>query len=84
LLSDATDPDLSPYHVEAHELFRQGTALQKQGQHAEAMALWRQGAELEPDNWIIRKQIWAAEYPDKFYGAEVDFDWPKEQVSKGL
>ena len=84
LLSDATDPDLSPDHAKAHELFRQGTALQKQGQHAEAMALWRQGAELEPDNWIIRKQIWAAEHPDKFYGAEVDFDWQKEQVSRGL
>ena len=84
LLSETTDPDLSPDHAKANELFRQGTVLQKQGLHAEAVALWRRGAELEPDNWIIRKQIWAAEHPDKFYDAEVDFDWQKEQVSKGL
>ena len=65
-------------------LFRQGAALQKQGRQDEALALWKQGAELEPDNWIIRKQIWAAENPGKFYDAEVDFDWQKEQIARGL
>lgn len=82
--SEPSDPGLPPEHYKANELFREGTEMQNQGRHAEAMALWKQGAELEPDNWIIRKQIWATENPGKFYDAEVDFVWQKEQIAKGL
>ena len=84
VLSEPSEAGLSPEHSTANSLFRQGAEMQKQGRHAEAIALWKQGAELEPDNWIIRKQIWAAENPGKFYDAEVDFDWQKEQIAKGL
>lgn len=84
ITAESSEPDLSPDHFEANDLFRQGSLLQKEGRHAEALALWKLGAGLEPDNWIIRKQIWAAENPGKFYDADVDFDWQKEQIAKGL
>ena len=47
------------------------------------MALWREGMALEPDNYIIRKQIWAVENPDKFYDADIDFDWQRRQMEQG-
>lgn len=84
LATGPSDAELSPDHTRANDLFRQGAEMQQQGMVAEAVALWKQGADLEPDNWIIRKQVWAAENPGKFYDAEVDFDWQKEQIAKGL
>ncbi len=36
---------------------------------------------LDPENWIIRKQIWAVEHPDQFYPA-INFAWQKEQIEK--
>ena len=61
-----------------------GLELYNQGRIEEALAEWRKGMKLEPDNWVIRKQIWAVENPDKFYFGDVDYDWQKEQIAKGL
>ena len=82
--AEPSDDGLSPEHSMANDLFRRGAEMQKLGRSAEAIALWKQGAELEPDNWIIRKQVWAAENPGKFYDSEVDFEWQKEQITKGI
>lgn len=38
---------------------------------------------LDQDNWIIRKQIWALEHPEKFYKGKVDYDWQKIQNKTG-
>lgn len=70
-------------HDQANSLFKQGLALYSDGLVAEAMEVWRRGVELEPDNYIIRKQIWAVENPDKFYQGNVDFDWQREQMKLG-
>ena len=58
-------------------------ALYRAGNVAEAVVEWRKGAELEPDNYIIRKQIWAVENPERFYTGDVDYDWQDEQEAKG-
>jgi len=43
----------------------------------------KQARDLDPDNWRIRKQIWAIEHPDKFYtGKSPDFNWQSEQLKK--
>ena len=68
---------------EAIALFQQGLELYRKESIDEAMALWRQGLALDPDNYIIRKQIWAVENPDRFYAGEVDYDWQREQTAKG-
>lgn len=65
-------------------LFRQGLALYQQGRAQDAVALWRKAVALEPDNFIIRKQIWVVEHPERFYRGDVDYAWQREQMAKGL
>jgi hypothetical protein len=62
--------------------FRTGLAHYKAGNTDAALGEWRQGAALEPDNWIIRKQVWAIENPERFYAGAVDFAWQKEQIAQ--
>jgi len=47
------------------------------------MDAWREAVAIEPENWIIRKQIWAIEHPERFYAGEVDFDWQAAQITEG-
>ena len=75
--------ELGPEHLQANAHFRDGMALYRAGSVAEAVVEWRKGAELEPDNYIIRKQIWAVENPERFYTGDVDYDWQDEQEAKG-
>jgi len=38
---------------------------------------------LDPDNWRIRKQIWAIENPEKFYaGDSPDYGWQKDELAR--
>ena len=84
-LSQATESSIDgDKHLEAIEIFQSGGILYKDGKVEEAIALWRQAVELEPDNYVIRKQIWAIENPDKFYDGDVDYGWQREQMEKGL
>ena len=71
-------------HSEANAVFREGLELYESGRTEEALARWRQGLELNPDNYLIRKQIWAVENPERFYEGAVDYDWQREQFAKGL
>ena len=81
---EATALSLGSEHSQANAYFRTGLRLYRQGKVDEAMSEWRKGVELEPDNYIIRKQLWAVQNPDRFYSGKVDFDWQKEQMAKGL
>ena len=67
----------------AMTLFRDGLQLYKRGDVEHALARWRDGLELDPGNYIIRKQIWAVENPDRFYAGDVDYAWQREQTAKG-
>ena len=60
-----------------------GLVLLHQGEKNAALAKLKQARDLDPDNWRIRKQIWAIEHPEKFYtGDSPDYDWQKEQLSR--
>lgn len=60
-----------------------GLALLTKGDKDTALAKLKQARDLDPDNWRIRKQIWALEHPDKFYtGKSPDFGWQKEQIER--
>lgn len=65
---------------EAAARFQLGLVLLEAGKKAEAMAEWRKALALDPNNWIIHKQIWAVEHPDKFYEGGVDYGWQKAQL----
>ena len=73
-----------PNHMEAIEHFQRGVDLYKEGDTAGALSAWKMGRDLEPDNWVIRKQIWAVEHPERFYEGEVDYGWQREQIEQGV
>ena len=75
--------DDTPLDAEALKLFDRGLALYRAGKTGEATAEWRKAIEFDPKNWIIRKQLWAVENPDRFYAGGVDYGWQREQVEKG-
>ena len=70
----------NPQVIEANARFQLGLTLLEIGKKAEAMAEWRKALALDPKNWIIHKQIWAVEHPDKFYDGNVNFGWQKAQL----
>ena len=67
-------------NTEAAARFELGLILLESGKKEEAMAEWRKALALDPQNWIIHKQIWAVEHPDKFYDGSVDYGWQKTQL----
>lgn len=67
-------------NAEAAARFQLGLVLLEEGKQEEAMAEWRKALALDPRNWIIHKQIWAVEHPDKFYKGGVDYRWQKAQL----
>jgi hypothetical protein len=66
---------------QALELFAQGVALFSRGSTGPALTLWRRALEIDPDNFVIRSQIWAVEHPEHFYPA-VDREWQRLQLLK--
>ena len=81
---ESAQAELGTEHSEAIDLFRKGLALYRQGDVTKAVAKWRSAIEMEPGNYIIRKQIWAVQNPDRFYSGDVDYTWQKEQMEQGL
>lgn len=69
---------------EARELFLEAGDAVRRGDRAEAIRLLKLAYPLEPDNLIIRKQLWAIENPERFYAGDIDRDWQRERLEKGL
>ena len=76
--------DLDVGRAEANSLFAKGRRLYDRGLIDDALAEWRRAVAIDPDNYNIRKQIWAIENPERFYADRVDYDWQQEQLDKGL
>lgn len=62
-------------------LFAKGATLFAEGFRDDALALWRRALDLDPDNFVIRSQIWAVENPEHFYPV-VDREWQSVQLLK--
>ncbi|MFN0126002.1 MAG: hypothetical protein ACKV19_04880 [Verrucomicrobiales bacterium] len=63
--------------------FTHGLVLLRQGRTNEALARFSAAHKLDPGNWRIRKQLWALEHPEKFYGTDgIDWGWQKEQLAR--
>ena len=67
----------------ASDHFERGLVHYKNGEVELARLVWREGIVLDPENWNMRKQLWAVENPDKFYSGKVDYSWQREQVQHG-
>lgn len=55
--------------------------LLNQGRIAEALERWFQALEGDPENWIVRKQVWQVLYPERF-DPTVDYAWQREHRAK--
>ncbi len=82
-LSLAEGSDELEWSVEALRLFREAGAAVRRGEKETAIGLLKRAFPLEPDNFIIRKQLWAIEHPEMFYEGDVDYSWQKEQLEAG-
>jgi peroxiredoxin len=89
LAGEAPDPGPAqdvPYTLGARDQelvaakVRLGRELMENNRRAEAVSAWRDALRVEPENFIIRKQIWAAEHPGKFF-PKIDFAWQQEQLA---
>lgn len=78
-----THDDKQDWSEEALRLFRAAGAAVRHGDPTTAIELLRRAFPLEPDNYIIRKQLWAIENPDRFYGDRIDYDWQDQQLAAG-
>jgi tetratricopeptide (TPR) repeat protein len=75
----ATPRALTPDEAEAHARFQLAVVFLGQGKREEAVAEMKRAFRLDPENWLIRKQLWAVEHPEAFYSGPVDYDWQKRQ-----
>ena len=57
-----------------------GRVLLDGGRMTEAVVAWRDALRLDPENFTIRKQIWVAEHPEKFFPT-IDLAWQQEQLA---
>jgi tetratricopeptide (TPR) repeat protein len=60
---------------------RLGRLLDSLGRRDEAVTEWREALRLDPGNYVIRKQIWLAQYPERFHPM-IDWEWQEEQLSR--
>ncbi len=65
---------------ESNQLFQKGMDSFQSGKIQEALDYWKEGIKIDPKNYIIRKQVWAIEHPDKFYSGEINYQWQKTQI----
>jgi len=64
-------------------LFTWGLVLLRAGEKEAALVKLKAARDRDPENWRIRKQIWAIENPDKFYGSDSpDYGWQREELKR--
>jgi len=63
----------------ALELFAKGVELWSEGHRDDALVTWRRALVIDPENFVIRSQIWAVEHPEHFYPV-VDRNWQEQQL----
>ena len=74
--------EMTPEEAEADARFQLGVVLLKNGKREQAIDEFKAAMLLDPENWLIRKQLWAIQTPSAFYDGAVDYGWQKEQMAK--
>jgi len=67
---------------EADARFQLAIVLLERGDKDQAISELKKAVQLDAQNWLIRKQLWALEAPEAFYGDAVDYAWQKAQVQR--
>ena len=66
---------MNPGEKQADDHFQVAIALLQEEKKQEAIARLKEAVRLDPQNWLIRKQLWAIDAPEAFYEGEVNYDW---------
>ncbi len=74
--------ELSADEAEADARFQLARVLLQKDERAEAVVELKRAVQLDPQNWLIRKQLWAVETPEAFYEGNVDYAWQKAQMER--
>lgn len=72
----------TPDEEEADARFQLAIVLLNRGKREEAIAEMRRAFALDPQNWIIRKQLWVIEHPEAFYDGPVDYTWQRRRMEQ--
>ncbi|MFT5366976.1 MAG: tetratricopeptide (TPR) repeat protein [Candidatus Latescibacterota bacterium] len=67
---------------EADARFQLAIVLLENGKKEGAISELQKAFQLDPQNWLIRKQLWAIETPEAFYSGNVDYGWQKAQMAR--
>ena len=66
---------------DAIESFAGGVSAYAGGDRQTAISRWREALAEDPANYLIRKQIWAVQHPERFY-PEIDWDWQMQVLAQ--
>lgn len=75
------DTVLAQQPKNARALFGRGVVYHREGKSPQTLQSWKKAFASEPANWVIRKQIWALEFPERFY-PRIHREWQGEQVRR--
>jgi len=64
----------------ARQAFALGVQALERGDQVAAAQHWRRALQLDPKNFVIRKQIWALEHPEQFY-PKIHPAWQRQQLA---
>ncbi len=67
--------------AQAARLLREGVAQMEAGHRAAGLLALRAALRLDPANFVIRKQLWRADHPERF-GEVIDSDWQRTQLAQ--
>ena len=82
-IGDAESSERAELDGRALALFDEGLALFQQGDVDGARVRWREASTIDPQHYVIHKQLWAVENPERFYEGPVDMAWQKEEMAAG-
>ena len=74
--------EMTPSEAEADARFQLAVVLLKSEKKEQAIQELQAAMLLDPENWLIRKQLWAIETPEAFYKGDVDYTWQAEQKDR--
>ena len=75
-----TTATLSSRELQSDTSFQKAVSRLEDGDTESALEELNRAVALDPENWLIRKQVWALENPGAFYDGEVDYDWQKARI----
>ena len=65
----------------ANAMFALGSCVLAQGDKETALTILKNALKLDTGNYLIRKQIWHVEFPEKFHPT-IDWGWQREQMAR--